>query len=325
MGLRQGGGMNAESLGDTLGRVQMDRLGKIAIVVNSASGSVGPGAGAELAAILGGFGLTADIAAPEPQHLVNALKGAIAQAPDLLIVLAGDGTARAAASLCGPTGPVIAPLPGGTMNMLPHALYGPRPWQAVLRSILEDGAPLPVAGGSVGGQDFCVAAILGTPALWGLAREAARRRKLKLALVRARRALRRAFTTKLRFSLDGGPPRRAEALVLMCPLVSRAMHDQAALEAAAVNPHQPADVVRLGARALAGELFGDMLGGWRDDPTVSAGPCRRARVWASEAIPAILDGEPMRFDREVEVVFRPVAFRALVPRPVISAASPGRA
>ena len=28
----------------------------------------------------------------------------------------------------------------------------------------------------------------------------------------------------------------------------------------------------------------------------------------------LLDGEPVRFDREVEVVFRPVAFRALAPR-----------
>jgi len=98
------------------------------------------------------------------------------------------------------------------------------------------------------------------------------------------------------------------------------MHEETSLEAAAVNPHQPAEVVRLGARALAGELFGDMLGGWRDDPTVSAGPCRRARIWASESIPAILDGEPMRFDREVEVVFRPVAFRALTPRQISPAA-----
>ena len=306
--------MSIERLGDALGRAQRDRLGKICVVANPASGSVGPGAVAEARSILDSFGLTADFAAPEPNRLVEALKAAIAQDPGLLIVLAGDGTARAAAALAGPTGPLIAPLAGGTMNMLPHALYGPGPWQAALRAILEDGVERSVAGGSVGGQDFCVAAILGTPALWGLAREAVRRRKLKLALVRARRALRRAFTTRLRYSLDGAAPRRAEALILMAPLVSRAMQAETALEAAAVNPHQPAEVVRLGARALAGELFGDMLGGWRDDPAVDAGPCRRARIWASEPIPAILDGEPVRFEREVEVVFRPVAFRALAPR-----------
>ena len=317
--------MGVETLGESLGRVQRDRLGKICVVANCASGSVGPGAVAEMASILAEYGLDADVAAPEPPQLNDALKAAILQKPGLLIVLAGDGTARAAASLCGPTGPLIAPLAGGTMNMLPHALYGVRPWQAALRALLDDGVEQSVAGGSVGGQDFCVAAILGTPALWGLAREAARRRKLKLALVRARRALRRAFTTKLRYSLDGAAPKRSEALILMCPLVSKAMTDQTSLEAAAVNPHQPADVVRLGARALAGELFGDMMGGWRDDPTVSAGPCRRARIWASEPIPAILDGEPVRFDREVEVVFRPVAFRALTPRqaaPAAPAATP---
>ena len=306
--------MPRETLGETVGLAQRARLGKICVVANCASGSVGPGAVAEMRAILESYGLVADILAPEPSGLIAALKTAIAQTPGLLIVLAGDGTARAAAALCGPTGPMIAPLAGGTMNMLPHAHSGPGPWLAARRAILDDGVPRPVAGGSVGGQDFCVAAILGTPALWGLAREAARRRKLKLMIVRARRALRHAFTTKLRFSLDGGAPKRAEALILMCPLVSKVMHEQTSLEAAAVNPHQPAEVVRLGARALAGELFGDMLGGWRDDPTVNAGPCRRARVWASERIPAILDGEPVRFDREVEVEFRPVAFRALAPR-----------
>ncbi len=311
--------MSIETLGDGPGRVQMGRLGKICVVANPASGSVGPGAVAEVRSILQSYGLVADIAAPEPNRLVDALRAAIAQEPDLLIVLAGDGTARAAAALSGPTGPLIAPLPGGTMNMLPHALYGPGPWQAALRAILDDGVERSVAGGSVGGQDFCVAAILGTPALWGLAREAVRRRKLKLALVRARRALRRAFTTRLRYSLDGAAPKRAEALILMCPLVSRVMQEETALEAAAVNPHQPAEVVRLGARALAGELFGDMLGGWRDDPAVNAGPCRRARIWASEPIPAILDGEPVRFGREVEVVFRPVAFRALAPRHLAAA------
>jgi diacylglycerol kinase family enzyme len=45
----------------------------------------------------------------------------IDSAPDAVLVLAGDGTARAAAEMAGPDGPLIAPLPGGTMNMLPRA------------------------------------------------------------------------------------------------------------------------------------------------------------------------------------------------------------
>ena len=51
-----------------------------------------------------------------------AVRAAVDAAPDLLIVLAGDGTARLAAELCGLDGPLVAPMAGGTLNMLPHAL-----------------------------------------------------------------------------------------------------------------------------------------------------------------------------------------------------------
>ena len=37
--------------------------------------------------------------------------------PDVLFVLAGDGTAGSIASRAGPDGPLVAPLPGGTMNI----------------------------------------------------------------------------------------------------------------------------------------------------------------------------------------------------------------
>ena len=44
----------------------------------------------------------------------RAVDEALAASPDLLLVLAGDGTARLAAERCGPEGPLLAPLPGGT-------------------------------------------------------------------------------------------------------------------------------------------------------------------------------------------------------------------
>jgi hypothetical protein len=40
-----------------------------------------------------------------------------------------------------PDGPLVAPLPGGTMNMLPRALYGTADWKVALRRALEEGAP----------------------------------------------------------------------------------------------------------------------------------------------------------------------------------------
>src|ERR1700748_1860242 len=102
-------------------------ISRIEIVANERSGSAGPGAAAEPEAIARELGFDARGQALDPDALVEGLKQALAAQPDLLVVIAGDGTANAAAELCGPHGPLLAPLPGGTMNMLPHALYGVRP------------------------------------------------------------------------------------------------------------------------------------------------------------------------------------------------------
>jgi diacylglycerol kinase family enzyme len=289
-------------------------LRRVSVLVNTASGGVGPAAPAEIAEILRRFGVEADIAAPPLGALAAALEAAVAAKPDLLVVLAGDGTARAAAALCGPDGPLVAPLPGGTMNLLPHALYGRLSWQAALTAALSHGVERPVSGGLVDGVPFFVAGILGSPALWAPAREEARRWRLQRAFRRARLALRATFSGKLRFSLDGANG-RAEALTLICPLVSRAMTEENGLEAVAIDPSGPGEVVRVGLRALAVELFGPWTGDWRNDPVVSAGVCRSGRVWSKRHIPAVLDGEPVRFGRQVKFQFVDVAFRALASAP----------
>jgi diacylglycerol kinase family enzyme len=277
---------------------------KIAVIANCASGSVGRTAPAEIEKILADYGLSAQVHTPEPHDLVAALRVAVDAAPDLLIVLAGDGTIRAAAELCGPDGPMIAPLPGGTMNMLPHAIYGVRSWQDALGKALGEGYEQPIGGGAVGGHSFLVAAIFGSPALWAPAREAARIGKPRLAWLRARRAMRRAFEGRLRYNLDGGPREKAEALIVMCPLTSRRLAaDEAALEAAALDLHGAADAFRLGIHAVVGD--------WRDDPNVVAERCQVARVWAAHGIPAILDGEPVQLKTLAEVRYRPRVARVL--------------
>ncbi|MBN9320314.1 MAG: diacylglycerol kinase family lipid kinase [Caulobacterales bacterium] len=282
---------------------------KVEVVANIASGSVGPGAPDEVRAILAEFGLKARVLTPQEDGGVDAcLKTALAARPDLLIVLAGDGTARAAAEQAGPRGPLIAPLPGGTMNMLPHAIYGERRWPDALRAILTDGVEKRIAGGEVDGRLFFVAAILGQPALWADAREAMREGDIRKAWLRGRRALSRAFTGRLRFSLDGKPREKAEALTLLCPLVSTAMaDDEGYLEAAAIDPADAREAFRLGVNALAGR--------WRRDPSVSVDRCKRARVWAGGRIPALLDGESIRLGQEASIRYRPNAFRALAPAP----------
>ena len=292
---------------DTPRRALHASVRRVAIVVNPLSGGVGPQAAAEAEAILSLYDCEARVTTLEGPRIPDQIAEALVAGPDVLFVLAGDGTARSVAARAGMKGPLIAPLPGGTMNMLPKALYGTADWKAALRRALDEGEPTVVAGGVVEGEAFYCAAILGSPALWAPAREAMRTGKLKLAWMYGRRALKRAFTGRLRFSLDGGDKRRAEALVLISPLISKAMVKCDGLEAAAMNPSDAAQAFRLAAHAL----FDD----WRHDPNVTTRPARWIGVSARSKIPAVIDGEPVLLGREATVTFLPRAFRALAPRP----------
>ena len=283
------------------------QIKRVVVLVNPASGSVGPRAAGEVEAILAEYPCEAEVVSLEVGRIDAQIAEAIASGPDVLFVLAGDGTARAVASSAGPKGPLVAPLPGGTMNMLPKALYGTADWKLALRSALEEGAPQCVSGGTVEGQAFYCAAILGSPALWAPAREAIRSGKLSLAGAYARRALRRAFTGRLRFSLDGGDKAKTEALVLISPMISRALDGPVGLEAAAMDPSDTGQAFRLAATAL----FSD----WRQDASVTTRPARRIDVWARSKIPAVIDGEPTLLPHETKVIFIPNAFQALAPNP----------
>jgi diacylglycerol kinase family enzyme len=283
------------------------RLRRIEAVVNAASGGVGAGAGAAVAAQVAEHGIDLHISNPAPDEVEAAVRAAVDAAPDLVLILAGDGTARLAAELCGPDGPLVAPLPGGTLNMLPHALYGNQPWQAALAATLERGEVRTVSGGRIDGHAFYVAAILGAPALWGHAREAARAGNLQGTWRHARYALRRAFSGEVHYSLDGGADREAEALVLICPAISTALEAETALEAAALGMRGAQDVFRL--------AFNGLVGDWRHDPAVAVAPCMRGQAEARRSIPCILDGEMQRLPHRVAFEFLPRAFRALVAPP----------
>jgi len=284
------------------------RIRRVAAVVNPLSSSVGPDAGDALAQIIADFDLPLDLVCPQPHELETALRTAIDAAPDLLVVLAGDGTAREAARLCGPDGPLLAILPGGTLNVLSHALYGQGPWRETLRTLLEVGVERNLSGGAVGGRPFYAAAVLGSPALWAPVREALRRMEFAAAWRLGRSAFSRAFAGHLRFESDSQPRCRTVALGLICPLISRVLDDhQPVLEAALLDQRGLTDVLRLGLY----HLFGD----WRADPAVITKPCRQGQAWARRRIAAILDGESFVVERSVRIEFIPRAYRALVPPP----------
>jgi diacylglycerol kinase family enzyme len=255
--------------------------------------------------MLEAYGFSADVADVSPRRIGKAVRRAVDLKPDLLVILAGDGTANLAARLCGPDGPLIAALPGGTMNLLPHALYGAVPWRQALDDALTLGVERSVSGGEIGGFTFYVAAIIGAPALFADAREAFRARKFGLAIARARRALASAFARDLRFSLDGGLEEKAETLMLLCPLVSRVLDEDGVLEAAVVDPKGAIELLRLGFAAAQGR--------WREDPSVESRTCTWGHAAGRRRLRAVLDGEPQRLEANATFRFTPKAFRALAP------------
>lgn len=283
----------------------------IEAIVNPKAGKCSPQTAAELIGLFKEMGREANVVALGGEDMDRVLQEAAARKPDLVVIVAGDGTARAAAEVFGPDGPLIAPLPGGTMNMLPKALYGEATdWRAALREAIDNGAERQVGGGVLDGHTFYVAAMVGATALFAPAREAAREGRVGAALEKAANAYKRAFAGRVRFELDGKPATKAGSLTLMCPMISKVLdEDDRWMEAAAIDPHGPGEALRIGARVALSRLIGD----WRDDPAVNVGKTRKGRIWARFPIPALLDGEPVRLGREAAFEFRPNAFRALAP------------
>lgn len=240
----------------------------------------------------------------DPSSLSAALDAAIAKAK-VLVVLGGDGTIGTAATRCGEAGPLLIPLPGGTMNMLPKALYGTRNWRDALAATLAAPRIQKVSGGQIDTHRFYCAAILGAPSLWADAREAVREGDLVDAAKMAVTATRRSLSDAVNYDF-GEVSGSADAVSVICPLVSEALEGhEPALEAVALDPKTAA--------GLFGLAFHAAYDGWRNEPSVTCVKTQKVLVTGHGAIPTILDGEKVRVGRKAEVTFLPVAFRALAP------------
>jgi diacylglycerol kinase family enzyme len=280
--------------------------GRLIAVLNTQSGGCDETSAAEIQAIFDHAGLhTVEILTAGGPEIGGVLQRA-ADGADVLVVLGGDGTVRTAVEKLRGRGGYLVPLPGGTMNMLPKALYGEGTWQSVLTDTLAAPEIHPVSGGRLGPHSFFVAALLGAPTLWADAREAVREGELVVAAQRAVTAARRSFGEPLEYVFDGGLGGTAEAVAVICPLISKVMsEDERMLEAAAIDTADAADALRLGFHAL----FDD----WRADPAVTRAKVKTATVTGHGRVPVIADGERVRMGRSVTVEYVPVAFRALAP------------
>jgi diacylglycerol kinase family enzyme len=230
---------------------------------------------------------------------------------EVLIVLGGDGTIRTAAEACSRRGTYLLPLPGGTMNMLPRALYGDVSWENALKNTLADPVTKVLSGGRVEDNQFFVAAIIGAPALWVEARESLREGDIVDAIKTGTVAFHEMFDTKIQYFISSETNGEAEVIAVICPLISEQMAEsEQALEAAFINVENAVQLIGLATAAAIGK--------WRDTQKISLSKTKRVTVQSSKDIPILLDGERMRVGKKAEISFVPKAVNVIVPAERVS-------
>jgi diacylglycerol kinase family enzyme len=280
---------------------------KVGAIINTSSGSCDPQSEQKIFSVLTRAGIV------EPKVWCGAAKDmersfaeATGQNLDVLIVLGGDGTIRTAAEACAEKGSYLIPLPGGTMNMLPRALYGDVAWEESLKNTLAAPSLKVLSGGRIAGKQFLIAAIVGAPALLVEPRESVREGNIIGAIEKGSVAFRKMFETKIQYLISGETEGEAEAVALICPLISEQMSEsEQALEAAVIDVESATEMIGLATTAAFGK--------WRDHRGILLTKTKRVDVQSSKDIPATLDGERVNLGRSAEIDFVSRALTVLVP------------
>ena len=234
----------------------------------------------------------------ESDQIERAFAEAATHKPEVLVVLGGDGTIRTAAEACAGTGTYLLPLPGGTLNVLPRALYGDSSWQEALKETLANPLTKELSAGRVGDKLFFVAAVVGAPGLWMEAREAIRKGDILNAVGKAGVAFEAMFDTTIQYFISPEVSGKAEVVAIICPLVSEQLSDsEQALEAAAIDVENATELLGLATAAAFGK--------WRDDESVTLTKTHQVTVQSKKDIPLFLDGERVKIGKEAEISFVP--------------------
>jgi diacylglycerol kinase family enzyme len=278
---------------------------KALVFFNEKAGSVGPADREKLVEALAAadFSQTALIDAEK----ISADLFKHAKDFDVIIVLGGDGTARAAAELAPRDGPPLILLPGGTLNILPKALYGDLAWPEALAAALERGVVKKLPVGRANDEPFYVAALFGGTTQLVHVREAVREGKPVTAWRRFRIALKRSFVRDLRARTGRERMRKIEAIGVLLPSFSGGLEADD-LEWVRLDARHIIDFARVSFRALTTA--------WRNDPAIEITRTNSGDIEAMLGyVHATLDGEPRRFYSRVHVKYDPRGPRVLALEP----------
>jgi diacylglycerol kinase family enzyme len=214
---------------------------------------------------------------------------------DLVVVLGGDGTARAVAAAAAADGPPLILLPGGTLNVLPKALLGELVWPEALEAALTRGEVRRLVGGTANGEPFFIAAMFGAPTLMARVREAVREGRWIRAWRSFQLLNRRLFSRGLVGRPDTRRMREAEAVGVLCPSFS-GLVDGDSLEWVRLEAQNYVDLLRVGVRTLGPD--------WRTDPVIHASLCRTGSIHGKGLVTGTLDGEPRTFQTPIRIVYK---------------------
>lgn len=280
---------------------------KVGVIINTSSGGFDSESEQKILSILARAGIVEPkVWCHSADEMTRSLVEATGQNVDVLIVFGGDGTIRTAAEACAEEGLYLIPLPGGTMNMLSRALYGDVAWEETLKNTLTAPLRKMLSGGRIAGEQFLIAAIVGAPALLAEPRESMRKGNIVDAIEKGSVAFRKMFKTKIQYLISGEMKGEAEAIALICPLISEQMPDsEQALEAAVIDVESAAEVIGL----LSTATFGK----WRDHRNIVLSKTKRVSVQSNKDIPATLDGEIVNLGTSAEINFVSGALTVLVP------------
>ena len=285
-------------------RLQESNVG---VIINTSSGSYDSEFEQKMLSILMDAGVVEPkVWCGEAKEMGRSFAEAAEQKLELLIVLGGDGTIRTAAEACAGKGPYLIPLPGGTMNMLPRALYGDVPWEDALKNALTAPSAKVLSGGRIADKQFFIAVIVGAPALWAEPRESIREGDIVDAIKKGSVAFRNMFETKVQYTISEEIKGEAEAVALICPLISEEMSDsEQALEAVVIDVESAAELIGLATTSAFGK--------WRDNRNILLTKTKRVGVQSGKDIPATLDGESINLGTSAEIDFVSRALTVIVP------------
>jgi diacylglycerol kinase family enzyme len=280
---------------------------KVGAIINTSSGGCDSESKQKMFSILSRAGIVEPkVWCGEAKEMEQFFAEVAGRKLDIFIVLGGDGTIRTAAEACVEKGSYLIPLPGGTMNMLPRALYGDAAWEEALEKTLTAPSVKVLSGGRIADKHFFIAAIMGSPVLWAEPRESVREGAIVDAIEKGSVAFRKMFEAKVQYFISKETKGEAEAVALICPLISEEMSDsEQALEAAVIDVESAAEVIGLAGTAAFGK--------WRDDRNILLTKTKRVTVQSRKDIPATLDGERVNLGRSAKIDFVSRAVNVIVP------------